>query len=558
LGITRRFAGQLRSLTLIDKHSTSLSDRPAPARSDVIVVVRRDGVLLEYVAGHGVFDIDPAADPAGQSLERLWPSPIAQAVKHLVRRAIADRGTAQGRLHHDQDFHARAVPQGPDRAVCVIQAVAAAPPGEAEEPGENSADRPFDRRGFMRRFKHSMSSAALRESPTAIVYVQVDGIADIARSIGSLVAGQVSEIAIQRLMQVPGHAASGGDPPWYMGQLGEGALALVLQTADRVAIEACVGRACESLSEPVVVGDAAFHLTPHAGVAILGRDASSPKMLLDHARAAASEARRCGPQAVCFFSDTLKLRSLARLDVARELADAIEQRAIHLEYLGRHDLATGRLTARVAYLRWRHPLRGDVRPAEFVSVAEATGFGHALSCCALERLREDYELMAQHEDPEVRISFGALRHHLLRDDFVEEMSRFIAGGAIPPERFELRIAERAFLVIEPATLLPLQEMGVRLIVDEVGRGMTSLDRLARAPLWGLQLDRSWVTALHRDPIALKVCRAGIGMAAALGLVPIATGVDTPAQRRVLFDLGCRHGMGDMYLPGAQAPSSAAI
>jgi len=75
---------------------------------------------------------------------------------------------------------------------------------------------------------------------------------------------------------------------------------------------------------------------------------------------------------------------------------------------------------------------------------------------------------------------------------------------------------------------------------------------------GLQLDRSWVTALHRDPIALKVCRAGIGMAAALGLVPIATGVDTPAQRRVLFDLGCRHGMGDMYLPGAQAPSSAAI
>jgi predicted signal transduction protein with EAL and GGDEF domain len=512
--------------------------------SDVILVIRRDGVLLEYVAGHGVFDLDPAANPAGQPLDSLWPGPVAELIKRLVRRAIADRATAQDDFHHEHAFHARVTAQGPDRAVCVISADAAPAAEVGPSPGDGAAPV-FDRRGFMRRFKSSMSSSALREKPTAVAHVHVDGIADIAHTMGSMVAEQVNGIAIRRLMDSVGRAAE-ADPPWYMGQLGEGVIALVLETANREAIEACVTRACEVLKEPIAVGDATFHLTPHAGVAILGRDASSPKILLDHARSAASEARRSGASAVCFFSDTLKLRSLARLDVARELGDAIAQRAIHLEYLGRHDLSTGRLVARVAYLRWSHPLRGEVRPDQFVRIAEATGVAQALSRCALERLREDYALMAPHEDPEVRISFGALRHHVMRDDFVEEIARFIADGAIPAGRLELRIAERSFVAIEPGKLLPLKEMGVRLVVDEVGRGMTSLHRLARAPLWGLQLDRSWATALHHDPVALRVCTAGVSVAAALGLTPIASGVDDQAQRRVLSALGCRQGMGDLY------------
>jgi EAL domain-containing protein (putative c-di-GMP-specific phosphodiesterase class I) len=76
--------------------------------------------------------------------------------------------------------------------------------------------------------------------------------------------------------------------------------------------------------------------------------------------------------------------------------------------------------------------------------------------------------------------------------------------------------------------------------------MGSLDSLARAPIWGLQLDRAWVAALCSDPIARKVCGAGVGMAASLGLVPIATGVDGEPVRDALLALGCRSGSGDLY------------
>jgi EAL domain-containing protein (putative c-di-GMP-specific phosphodiesterase class I) len=320
----------------------------------------------------------------------------------------------------------------------------------------------------------------------------------------------------------------------------------VLESSDRDAIGACLASVCASLREPVAAAGAEFHLTPYAGIAVLGQDASSPKLLLDHARAAATEARRRGSSELCFFTDTLRLRSLARLDIARELRDAITNRDIRLRYVGRHDLASGRLVAWVGYLHWQHPLRGEIRPAEFLRVAETTGLATTLSRAVLAGLREDFVVLAAQADADVRLSFGALRHHVLHDDFAADIGSFLAEGAVPAERLELRISEHALIARDAVNVECLGQLGVQLVVDEVGRGMGSLDLLARAPIWGLQLDRAWVTALRSDAVARKVCRAGIGVAAALGLTPIATGVDDREQRDALLALGCRLGSGDLF------------
>jgi EAL domain-containing protein (putative c-di-GMP-specific phosphodiesterase class I) len=300
----------------------------------------------------------------------------------------------------------------------------------------------------------------------------------------------------------------------------------------------------------VHIGDAAFHVTPYCGVAILGQDGTSQKSVLEKARSAAAEARRAYSAKIHFFTDTLKLRSLARLDVAREMRDAIASREIRLRYVGRYELATGRLVAMVGYLKWAHPLRGDLPAAEFLGVAETTGVATTLSRALLEGLREDFAAMAPELHADTRISFGALRHHMLQEDFIDDIRRFVAEGSLPASRLELRISERAFAAMDTSVYRSLHQLGVALVVDEVGRGFTSLDRLARAPIWGLQLDRAWVTGLRTDPLSLKVCRAGIGAATALGLTPIATGVDDALQRIALLELGCKHGSGDLYTGAA--------
>lgn len=531
------------------------------ALPDLVVLVRRDGILLTYAGGHALPELKPNRESIGENTETVWPQPVADLIKRLTLKAIGLRAATDTRFQHLGEYYeARVSAQGPDRALCVIRRVLAAAPDEALESTGVRLRPQLDRRGFLRRFKDSISLAALCEKPVALAIIHLDGVTDIVQAFDTAIAEQLVSAAILRLpLHDPG--LEGESAPWYLGQLSDSRLALVMETSDRDSVDACIANLCASLRDPINVGDASLQLTPYAGVAILGQDATSPQVLLDHARAAATEARRSGSRKVSFFSDTVRLKSLARLDLARELREAIANGEIRLRYVGRHDLASGRLVAWVGYLRWIHPIRGEVRPVEFLRVAETTGLAVALSRAVLTCLQKDFAVLAPQWDADVRISFGALRHHILHDTFAADVAQFLADGAVPADRVELRIAEKAFIARDATFLSDLRRLGIHLVVDEVARGLGSLDRLARAPIWGMQLDRAWVTALRNDEVALRVCRAGIGVATALGLTPIATGVDDEAQRRALLTLGCRYGSGDLYrdaVPDIMKPYRAAI
>jgi EAL domain-containing protein (putative c-di-GMP-specific phosphodiesterase class I)/GGDEF domain-containing protein len=530
-----------------------MTDSLCDVLPDLVVMVKRDGVLLSHMGGRGVAALALPPDAAGRHLDVIWPEPIAACIKQAVRRAIAQRVPLDTSFTAaDVRYEMRTTAQGPNRALCVIRAAGAG--GAAEDPagpGELSQSQ-FDRRGFLRRFHDTLSEAVIQERPAALALIHLDGIADIERAFDAKISEQVLSSAILRLPHETARPKHGNGMGEYLGQLSADILALVMASADRDAIESCVSRVCASLGEPVPVGDAMFQLTPYAGVSILGQDGSSSRGLLDKARSACAEARRSDSTRIFFFSDTLKLRSLQRLDIAREMRDAIANREIVLRYSGRHELASGRLLAHIGYLKWTHPLRGELAPGEFLGVAETTGLASALSRALLAGLRDDFTAMRATLPPDVRLSFGALRHHLLQDDFVDDIGRFLAESGMPASRLELRIAERTFATMNASICQSLGRLGVQIVVDEVGRGFaSSLDRLARAPIWGLQLDRAWTTALRADEVAMKVCRAAIGAATALGLSPIATGVDNAAQRDALLALGCQHGSGDLFGPSAE-------
>ena len=242
--------------------------------------------------------------------------------------------------------------------------------------------------------------------------------------------------------------------------------------------------------------------TPYAGAAVLGQDATSAKTLLV-TREPPWQSRRnsAGSSKVCFFTDAVKLRSLARLDIARELREAIANRDERWRNVGRRRSADG-------------PARRLGWVPTLDSSTSRRGAPGSTSCVwrnlpalllpfcrepVLSCLQQDFTALASQWDADVRISFGALRHHILHEDFAADITRFLAEGAVPAQCLELRIAEKTFLACDPMVLRSLERLGVQLVVDEVGRGLGSLDTLARAPIWGLpQLDRAWVTALHGD------------------------------------------------------------
>jgi EAL domain-containing protein (putative c-di-GMP-specific phosphodiesterase class I)/GGDEF domain-containing protein len=526
------------------------------ALPDLLLLVRRDGSTLAHAGGK---DVPELCAPAGDAREFVpaWSESTATLVRQLVRKAIADRAPVESELRErGSRYEIRVHPQGVDRALCVIRPFLRDTGGDAVEQTDEHRKLQLDRRGFLRRFKEATSVATLCERPVAVAVVYIEEIADIAQVIATKVSEQLMSTALSRL---PVRALD-GSPEWYLGQLGENLLALVVEAADRDVVESAVERVCAAFREPILVGDAEFRLTPYAGVSVLGVDASSPRVLLDHARAAAAEARRAASRDVFFYSDTMQLKSLARVDIARELREAIANGGVRLRYAGRHDLRTGRLVAWVGYVRWEHPLRGDVRPAEFLRIAQATGLATNLSRSVLAHLPRDFEQLGAEAHEGVRISLGALRDHVLHEDFVTDVHDFLAQSGLPAERLELRIAEKLLVARDPADFRSLQRLGVQFVVDELGRDVSSLASLARAPVWGLQLDRAWVQALAGDAVARTVCRAGIAMAEALSLTPIATGVDDEVQRKVLLELGCRYGIGDLYggsgAPAATLPAAA--
>jgi predicted signal transduction protein with EAL and GGDEF domain len=459
------------------------SDSLIDALPDLIVQLRRDGFVVRQAGGRLLSELR-SGSPGAPPSDTQWPPAMRALMGQLTRRAIAARGTAEGIIANaGRRYEIPVTAQSPDRAMGMIRALS----GHSTH-GDGADDGHGDRRRFWQRLTESISMATLGERSMALAVIHLDGIAEISQIMDTNVSNQLIGAAIRRLWPTDGLAKESAN--WYVGQIGDDELAVVFDHADRDAIERSIGLICQSLSTRLDFGDSSFHLKAYAGVAILGQGAGSQKALLESARTATTEARRSEATAAHFYSDTLKLRALTRLDVARELSDALANRDIKLRYRARHDLKSGRLVALVGYMRWHHPIRGDIAPAQFLGAAAATGLAAALSRSLWQHLREDALAILPQVGEDVRISFGALRHHVLDGTLISDVENALNERCIDPSRLELRISERIHATRDTAEWRGIADRGVRFVIDEVGRKLSSIERLAKAPIWGLQLDRA--------------------------------------------------------------------
>lgn len=514
------------------------------ALPDLVAFVRRDGVVLRQLGGRRV-TVPGGGKLVGRNLAELWPEEVAAQLRQMIRRALTDRSSSEGRFTCDgRAYDVRIGAHGRERALCMIREASGAPesvPGDGVRGGGRAA---IERRAFVGRLKQSIADAALRERKMAVCMIHVDGLEDVGRLIDFAIAERVIAELLARL-PVPDE----GPVSWYVGQLGECSLAAVVEGfGDREDVRDVAARLRDSIAAPVQVGDSTFTVKPSAGLAVLGEDASRAGALLEHAHSAMLESRRGDGRSVQFYSDTLRLRSLSRLDIEQELRAAIAENQLALRYAARYELGSDTLVAVHTYLRWPHPLRGEVRAAEFLPIADSTGLAGPLSRWALGQLRRDLPRLRERLAPGVRISFGALRQHLASDALADDVAAWFASDEIAPPELELRISEQALagLPAPGATLRRLADMGIAITVDEFGRGYTSLPRLARLPLRALQVDRSLALSAVGDPVAARAARAALAIAKALELVPIASGVDAETDRQRLHELGWAEGLGDRF------------
>lgn len=317
---------------------------------------------------------------------------------------------------------------------------------------------------------------------------------------------------------------------------------------DRDAVEGLAERLIAALAPPVGLGSKTVFTTASIGVALAS--SGSPHALLRDADAAMYAAKQRGKARYEMFDEAMRERTVGRLELENELRIAIERGDLSVEYQPIVDLRAGAIAGVEALARWRHLERGTISPLEFIPVAEETGLIIPLGSRVLEQACADAQRWnADRPDRPLYVSVNVSAIQLSRADLADTVARVAAARGADPRTLCLEVTESVLMtdaVCSASNVEALDRLGVRLAMDDFGKGYSSLTSLKRLPVDLLKIDRSFVTDLGHDREDTAIIAAVVALARALDLTIVAEGIETEHQRDTLRALGCDLGQGFLF------------
>jgi len=340
-------------------------------------------------------------------------------------------------------------------------------------------------------------------------------------------------------------------PGDVLARLGGDEFAALVYGVDDVGVGGAIaGRVLTALEEPFVVGRAEAVVSGSAGIALLGSDGVGVEETLRAADLALDEAKRRGRSHWASFYEVISARARNRSELETDLRRAVDERQLVLHYQPVVDLAHGQLRGFEALVRWRHPTRGLIAPADFIPLAEETGIIVPIGEWVLgEACRQGVTWHELRPDLALTMAVNVSPRQFSGETFGHALWRVLGETGLPPDRLKLEVTEQALaedVEVTASFLRSITSLGVRLALDDFGVGYSSLGRLHLLPLHALKLDRSFIEGLGRDPHAGAFVRLVIELGHELALRVTAEGIETEAQRRIVSDLGCELGQGYLF------------
>jgi diguanylate cyclase (GGDEF)-like protein len=414
---------------------------------------------------------------------------------------------------------------------------------------------------FIDRLKLALARSERRRAAVAVLFLDLDRFKLINDSLGHEAGDRVLVDVGTRLEE----ALRPGDTVARFG--GDEFTALCEDVPSERAVLMIAERMTEAVGMPFALGNGdgdggETFLTASIGIAMAEGPAADgvAESLVRDADAAMYRAKERGKSRVELFDERLRERAVKRLSIESALHRALERQELVVHYQPQIDLRSGRVVSWEALVRWEHPERGLLAPADFIPVAEETGLIVVLGTWVLEEACRQAErwtsLPGAVADPTMGVNLSA--RQLSQPDLLDVVARAVSGAGIEPSRLCLEVTES--VVIEDAgdaaeTLGALREMGVKLAIDDFGSGYSALSSLKRFSVDVLKVDRAFVAGLGRDSTDGPIMAAIIDLTHALGLRAVGEGVERADQLAVLRALGCDIGQG-FYFGRPQAPEVA--
>ena len=405
-----------------------------------------------------------------------------------------------------------------------------------------------NRRLLIDRLEQTMASSSRTGKEGALLFIDLDHFKTLndtlGHDIGDLLLQQVAQRLTSCVREGDTVARLGGDEFVLMlADLSEQAVDAVSQ------VETVAKKILDALNQVYRLALHEYRSTPSIGVTLFrGHDCAIDE-LLKQADIAMYQAKRAGRNTVRMFDPTMQAAISARSAMELDLRNALLEREFVLYYQPQVE-ASGRVIGAEALLRWHHPERGLVSPAEFIPLAEETGLILPLGQWVLETACTQLASWAAISvTSHLSLAVNVSARQFSMPNFVPEVLAVIEQSGVPPTQLKLELTESLLLenaedVI--AKMLALKERGVSFSLDDFGTGYSSLSYLKRLPLDQLKIDRSFVRDILIDPNDAAIARTIVALGQSLGLAVIAEGVETEAQRDFLAANGCMTYQGYLF------------
>lgn len=332
-------------------------------------------------------------------------------------------------------------------------------------------------------------------------------------------------------------AVRDGDTVARLGGDEFGVLLPVIQ--DLAEANAIAHRLQEKLSGAFEIYGVDLDVEASIGVAISSMHGDDSSTLMQHADIAMYEAKARGCGVLAYDSQTDQ-RTPERLALLSELRLGIERRELFLEYQPKVSLTTGQATSVEALLRWNHPVRGRVPPANFIPYAEHTGIISALTFCVMEMaLMQARKWLDAGMKMPVAVNISA--RNLSDAKLVSQVAELLKRYQLAPSMLILEVTESAIMVdsrIAHAVLTQLHQLGVQISIDDFGAGYTSLAQLKNLPIGELKIDKVFILGMQNDEADALIVRSVINLGHNLGMTVVAEGVETADVVEALADCRC--------------------
>lgn len=304
-----------------------------------------------------------------------------------------------------------------------------------------------------------------------------------------------------------------------------------------------------ALNQPYQLDNQAQHCSTSIGVTLFGEETASIDDLLKCADLAMYQAKAAGRNRLRFFKPEMQADVSARVALEADLRYAIDQGQFYLYYQAQV-VGLGRLTGAEVLVRWQHPQRGLVSPAEFIRLAEETGLILPLGNWVLDQACQQLAVWAlRPEMAHLKIAVNVSIRQFHQPDFVHRVQDALRRSGAAPQNLKLELTESLMVdnVVDVVTkMAALKAQGVGFSLDDFGTGYSSLAYLKRLPLDQLKIDQSFVHNILTDSNDAAIAKMVISLADSLGLTVIAEGVELEAQRAFLADHGCHAYQGYLF------------